>query len=252
MEFTLINCGLLITVGVLAGFINTLAGGGSNLTLPALMVLGLPADMANGTNRVAIFLQCVIAAFGFKKHDKLDDSDVKAVIWPAVAGALVGSLLAATFPDAYLKPALLGTMLTMTTIMVLAPGVVAPPAGTRAYSVKERPVANILLFFTGVYGGFVQAGVGFLLIGCIAGTLRYDLVRTNALKVVCNAVLTFVALVIFVMHEQVQWLPGLLLAVGTMLGAHFSVKVAIKASQSALKWFMFFMTLAACSAAMLS
>jgi uncharacterized membrane protein YfcA len=252
MDFSVLNCVVLIVVGVLAGFINTLAGGGSNLTLPALMMMGLPADIANGTNRVAIFLQCLTAAFGFKRHNKLDNTDARAVVWPVIIGALMGALLAATFPNAYLKPVLLGTMLTMTTIMLLAPSIIAPPLGTKAYSVKDKPLSNVFLFLSGIYGGFVQAGVGFLLIACIAGTLRYDLVRTNALKMVCNATLTFVALVVFVIYGQVQWLPGLVLAIGTMLGAHFSVKIAIKASQAALKWFVFVMTLAVCAAAMLS
>ena len=90
-----------------------------------------------------------------------------------------------------------------------------------------------------------------MLIAAIAGSLRYDLVRTNALKMLCTIGFTLVALSVFIVRGQVQWVPGLVLACGTMLGAHYSVKLAIKVSQKALKWFLFIMTLFACGAAML-
>jgi len=250
MEFSLLSAVVLVAVGVVAGFINTLAGGGSNLTLPALMVMGLPPEVANGTNRIAICLQCITGALGFRRQGKLDSNDAQAVTIPAILGALVGALLASYFPSAYLKPALLGAMLLMALVMLVAPQVIIPTEGERAYKVSERPVANLVLFMTGLYGGFVQAGVGFLLIVALAGTLRYDLVRTNALKLVCNTGITFVALAVFVFRDQVQWMPGLILAVGTMAGAHLGVNAAIKASPKALKWFVFLMTLAACGAAL--
>jgi len=252
MEFTLFGALVLIAVGIVAGFINILAGGGSNLTLPALMVLGLPPEVANGTNRIAICLQCIAGALGFQHHGKLESGDAQAVTIPVILGALIGSLLASYFPSAYLKPALLGTMLLMAFMILVAPQVIIPEVGERSHKVSERPIANVLLFATGVYGGFVQAGVGFLLIAALAGTLRYDLVRSNALKLVCNLAITVIALVVFVFRDQVQWLPGLILAVGTMVGAYLGVKVAIKASAIALKWFVFLMTLVACGAALFS
>ncbi len=252
MAVSLEFAALLIVTGFVAGIINTLAGGGSNLTLPALMVMGMPADVANATNRVGVFLQNLVAMLGFRRHRKLPTGDLPGVVGPTLIGGVIGAVAAAYAPNAILKPLLLGTMLTLTVVMLVRPGVVSPPPGTVPYRVGERRSARWWLLVAGIYGGFVQAGVGFILITAIAGSLRYDLVRTNALKVVCLVGVTALALALFIYRGQVLWLPGLILASGTMLGAHVAVKMTINAKASTLKWFLFVMTLCGCVAALLN
>lgn len=242
---------ILVITGLIAGVINTLAGGGSNLTVPALMMMGMPADVANATNRLGVGLQCVVGVRGFKRHDKLDLSDAIPIVGMTLGGGLVGALAASYLPNTYLKPVLLGAMVTMALIILIKPSVVMAEEGEPIQRLSNRPQAKWILFVAGIYGGFVQAGVGFMLIAAIAGSLRYDLVRTNALKMLCTIGFTFVALAVFIVRGQVQWLPGLVLACGTMIGAHYAVKMAIKVSQKTLKWFLFVMTLFACGAAML-
>ncbi len=243
---------LLVVTGVLAGFINTLAGGGSNLTIPALMVLGMPADIANATNRVGVVMQGVVATRGFSKHGVLEMSDAKYILLITLAGGIVGALIASFMPNLYLKPVLLGSMILMALIILIRPSTVMPPPGTPVLKARETPQSWLGLFVAGLYGGFVQAGVGFMLIAAIAGTLRYDLVRTNALKMLCTLIFTAAALAIFVLRDQVVWIPGIMLAIGCMVGAHYSVRVAINVSQKALKQFLFLMTLVACGAAYFS
>lgn len=243
---------VLVITGVIAGVINTLAGGGSNLTVPALMMMGMPADVANATNRLGVGLQCVVGVRGFKRHDKLDMTDALPIVAMTLGGGLVGALAASYLPNTYLKPVLLGAMVTMALIILIRPAMVLPEESEPIRLLSERPQAKWVLFIAGIYGGFVQAGVGFILIAAIAGSLRYDLVRTNALKMLCTIGFTFVALSVFIVRGQVEWAPGLVLACGTMLGAHYSVKLAIKVSQKALRWFLFVMTLFACGAAMLT
>lgn len=245
MEITLASIALLAGTGFLAGGINTVAGGGSNLTLPALMMLGLPADVANGTNRVAVLMQCIVGVRGYDKHQTLDRPAIKAILLPTVIGGVVGALAAALMPNLYLKPILLITILTMSLVILLRPNVIAPEPGTPTRSPSDNPIAWWSLFGAGVYGGFVQAGVGFILLGALAGGLRYDLVRANALKMTCALAFTAVAFVVFVAFGQVRWIPGLIVACGSMTGAHLAVKVAVKASQNSIKWFLFLMTLCA-------
>jgi len=251
MDITLAHAFLLLATGLVAGVINTLAGGGSNLTLPALMVMGMPADIANATNRVGVVLQTLVAARGFKKHDKLPVDDIGPVLLPTLVGGAVGAVAASFAPEGILKPLLLGAMVTMTVVMLVKPTLVSPPAGTAPFKVKDRPAAWWWLLVAGFYGGFVQAGVGFILIAALAGTLRYDLVRTNALKVVCTLAFTVIALVVFIVRDQVLWLPGLVLACGTMAGAQIAVKFAIRAKAETLKWFLFIMTICGSAAALL-
>ncbi|WP_432452298.1 MULTISPECIES: sulfite exporter TauE/SafE family protein [unclassified Agarivorans] len=250
IDFTIWHGLLLLGVGLVAGVINTLAGGGSNLTLPALMVMGMPAEIANATNRVGIFLQCLTGALGFKKHGQLDIEDVVPILWPTMVGGLFGAVAASYAPSWIIKYLLLGAMLTMAGLILIKPSVVAAEPGTQAKKVRQTPAAKWSLALSGFYGGFVQAGVGFILVAALAGSLRYDLVRANALKLVCTLAFTSIALVIFIVRDQVLWLPGSVLAVGYIIGAHYAVKFAIKAAPTTLKWFLFVMTLVGCIAAL--
>jgi uncharacterized membrane protein YfcA len=251
MEYDLVLLIVLALMGLVAGWINTLAGGGSNLTLPMLMVLGLPPDVANGTNRVGVFLQGVVAVRGFHKYGRLDTQSIWPILVPNLIGGAIGAMAAALMPNVALKPLLLGTVLTMSFIILIRPGFIAPADGTPVRSVTENKAAWWGLFLAGVYGGFVQAGVGFILLAALAGGLRYDLLRANALKMVCTLSFTFVSLGVFLWFDQIVWIPGLVLAFGTMLGSYLSVKFAISAQQSTIKWFLFAMTLVSCLAAIL-
>lgn len=251
MEVTLYSVLLLSLTGFLAGGINTVAGGGSNLTLPALMILGLPADVANGTNRIAVTAQCLVGLAGYDRHETLDRPAVLPVLIPTIIGGIFGAIAAALMPNLFLKPILLGMILLMALLILVRPEVIAPPPGTKNLSPSESRGAWWSLFGAGVYGGFVQAGVGFILLAALAGGLRYDLLRANALKTACALAFTSVALIIFIIFDQVWWVPGLIVAAGSMTGAHFAVKVAVRASQKSIKWFLFLMTLCAVVAGLL-
>ena len=250
MDYSLLQLVILLVLGYLAGIINVLAGGGSNLTLPALMILGMPADIANATNRVGIFLQGAWAVKAFHGHGALPLHDIRDIFIPLTIGGILGALAASYAPVTYLKPVLLFTMISMSLIILIKPSVVMPEPGTVPRLVKNSPSAWLTLFVSGFYGSFIQAGVGFVLIMALAGTLRYDLLRTNALKLVCTLGFTAIALAIFILRDQVNWIPGLILASTMMLGAHHGVKFAIKARASHLKWFLFIMTLCGSAAAL--
>src|SRR5690606_23323620 len=163
MDYDITLLIILSVVGFLAGIINTIAGGGSNLTLPVLMLLGLPADVANGTNRVAVALQCVVGIRGFNSHGRLAVRAIAPILVPTLIGGAIGALAAAVIPPVALKPILLGTIITMSLLILLRPGFVTPPTGTPVLSVNESRTAWWSLFVAGIYGGFVQAGVGFIL-----------------------------------------------------------------------------------------
>lgn len=216
----------VIATGFVAGFINTLAGSGSLLTLPLLMFLGLPANMANGTNRIAILLQNVIGAGSFKKQQKLD---VKTGLWlgiPTILGSLAGAQIAVSFSDALMEKAI-GFVLILMFFVILA----RPKRWLRQeqeYHFEKISFPQIIIFFLiGVYGGFVQAGVGiFLLAGLVLG-IGADLIRANALKVFIILLYTPIALAVFMLNDQVNYTMGLILATGNMLGAFAGSRVAV-------------------------
>ncbi|MCG8670948.1 MAG: sulfite exporter TauE/SafE family protein [Pseudomonadales bacterium] len=250
LQLGLIELLALIISGIIAGFVNTLAGGGSIFTLPALMLLGMPADVANGTNRVGVFLQSVAAVRGFNQHGKLATQAIVPILVPTVIGSLAGSIVASYLPVDILKPVLIFTMIAMTLVIILKPSAI-PAEHEIPLSLTEKPAGIAWLFVAGLYGGFVQAGVGFILIAALAGVLRYDLVRANALKMVCTLVFGTVALAVFVVRDQVMWIPGLIMGVATIIGVQLSVKFAVNAQHATLKWILLGMSLIVCIAALL-
>ena len=249
LQFGWLELAALIVSGIIAGFVNTLAGGGSILTLPALMLLGMPADVANGTNRVGVLLQSIAGVRGFRRHGKLETPAIIPILVPTIVGSLIGSLVASYLPVSILKPLLIFTMIGMTLLIILRPGTL-PQENEAALSLKDSPGGIFWLFVAGLYGGFVQAGVGFILLAALAGALRYDLVRANALKMVCTLVFSVVALAVFVIRDQVLWIPGLIMGVATIIGVQLSVRFAITARQDTLKWILLSMSLVVCVAAL--
>ena len=244
----------LLVAGVVAGFINTIAGGGSLLTLPALVLVGLPVDVANGTNRVAVVLQSLAGAFRFQQEGVVEWATVRRVLVPTIGGAVLGAAVAAyVVPQAYLGPVLFGTMLTVALVMLLRPPVDpgAVEETDRAEPVEPHPLSPLGLFFAGVYGGFVQAGVGLVLLAVLTGLTRRSLLESNALKLVVVLVFTLFALGIFVAAGQVRWGHGLVLSGATVLGALLGVRFALKAGSRALRFIVLGCAAVACVAALL-
>jgi uncharacterized membrane protein YfcA len=221
---------VLALAGLVAGFVNTLAGAGSLLTLPALLMLGMPADVANATNRVGVFLAAAAGAKGFADGGKLDTPTVTAFSVP-----VLGAFVAVSIPEEIFRPVLLGMMMLVATTLVWKPNVVAPAEGTRPFTLRERPFAVPLLVFLGAYAAFLQAGMGIFTLLLISGVLRYDLLRANAIKTFLVLAITVVALVIFVWHGKVAWVSGLYLGVFQIIGARVGVKFSLKANQTTLK-----------------
>ena len=103
----------LVGTGLVAGFINTVAGGGSTLTLPLLMFLGLPANVANGTNRIAILLQNVVGVNTFRNKKVLNlTSDYKLAV-PAILGSILGAYFAVEIDEETLRKVITGLMVVM-------------------------------------------------------------------------------------------------------------------------------------------
>ena len=211
------------------------------VTVPELMLLGMPADHANGTNRLGLLQQSLTGIGGVSRSHMLDKGAVLPMVLPTISGAAVGALSTTWLHPEVLKPVLLGSMIAISVIMLILPEIPAPQAGVRVRSLRERPLGFLMLFGVGVYGGFVQAGVGFVLIAALAGGLRYDLVRTNALKVVCTALPSIASLAVFVSTNRVEWVSGRLLAIGMTAGAFLSVRFALNVDQRFIKWVLLLM-----------
>jgi len=217
---------VVFTVGILAGFINTLAGGGSLLTLPILIFMGLPTAVANGTNRIAIIAQCAFAVAGFKRkgvsHFKLS----LLFSLPGVLGAIIGAQIAVDISDILFKRVLAIIMLSVLGLILWNSRQRRTPAkrwqvsGSNPVSFgrKQLIVTMTVLFFFGIYGGFIQVGVGFIIIAALTTITGFNLVVTNSHKVFIAGFYTIFALIVFAFNGKVCWTIGLCLAAGMGLG----------------------------------
>ncbi len=218
---------VVIAAGFAAGFINVLAGSGSLITLPLLIFIGLPVNVANGTNRVAILLQNVVAAKSFGDKDILDLRGVFTLGTPAIIGSLIGAQIAVNLDKALMERVIGIIMVVMLFVILLRPK--RWLQGSQEKLEGWPTILQMALFFLiGIYGGFIQAGVGiFLLAGLVLG-IGYNLVRANAVKVGIILAFTIAALAVFIYNDQVNWIIGLVLAIGNMLGGWVATKVAVE------------------------
>ncbi len=217
---------LLIPAGFLAGIVNTIAGGGSFLTLPTLIFLcGLDPQVANGTNRVAILFSTVTASATFHKHGHIDRRLVARIALPTLLGVPVGALLAVRLPTETFQPVFGVIFLAMAVLLIFKPALLTD---SRPNPPKSFLAEFTLFFGIGIYVGFIQAGMGILLLLGISLFHSRKLVGANAVKNVIGFLLTFVALTVFIFYGKVDWLPGLIMALGNTLGGHVGAKLAIK------------------------
>ena len=208
---------VIFTAGILAGFINTLAGGGSLLTLPILIFLGLPTAVANGTNRIAIVAQCAFAVAGFKKKGVSSFKLSLLLSTPAIIGAIIGAYFAVDISDVLFRRVLAVIMLLVLGLILWNP---RQDSSGNSNSLGRRQLitAMTVFFFIGIYGGFIQVGVGFIIIAALTTITKFNLVVTNSHKVFIAGIYTIFALIVFAFNGKVCWKIGLCLAAGMGLG----------------------------------
>lgn len=228
---------LLSVLGIVAGTLNVLAGGGSLLTLPVMVFLGLDGAVANGTNRVAILAQNVTAVGGFRSLGfsdmKLSFSLALAALPGGISGALLGTMVRGELFNRVLGAVLIGVLLLMAVQHWRKMKNGAPASGetketmNTGLSRRQLILGHLAMVGVGFYGGFIQAGVGFLLMAALHRVLGLDLVRVNMHKVFIVGFFTLAALIVFAARGQVLWIPGLALAVGNSIGGWIGSQLSV-------------------------
>ncbi len=241
---TLVDFGwyvLLIIAGFAAGMVNAIAGGGSFLTLPALMLFGLDPKLANGTNRLAVLFSSASAVATFKKHGHLDKRLAFRVGVPTLIGVPLGSLLAVHLSaDAF--GGVFGVLfLVMAGIILWDPKrLTGEKTGKEMSMWKLSPVFVLI----GFYVGFMQAGMGILLLVAMSWLNSGDLISSNAVKNGVGFVVTLAATIVFIASGMVAWLPGLLMAVGNVIGGVVGARLALEKGNRLVLGFLVFVMVA--------
>lgn len=231
---------LLVVVGFIAGFINTVAGGGALLTLPTLIFLGLPPGIANGTNRVAVVIQTALATAGFKSKGVSTAPFNIYLGISALFGAIIGAQIAVDIKGETFNRILAGVMLTVILIIIFKPKMSLTKMEERLTG-KFLWLGIIAFFFFGMYGGFINAGLGFIITLFLHYVHQMSFVRANATKVTVVLIYTISALVVFVINDKVNWTMGLILAIGNGSGAWLASRVSVNKGDRFIKIFLVIM-----------
>jgi len=222
---------ILFGVGLIAGFINVNAGGGSSLTLPVLIFLGLDSALANGTNRVSLIIQNLTAVQSFKKEEYHQfNTSLKLALF-TLPGAITGAFLAVKIDDILFQK-ILGVVMI---------GIIISMLFNKKNSKTNKNglitwIGYLSMFGIGFYGGFIQVGVGFLLMASLNYLMKFDLVVTNMHKVFIVFIYTIPAVMIFALTDNINWLFGLSLGIGSALGGWWGAKFSIKKGEKFIKY----------------
>ncbi len=226
---------LLFSVGTLTGFINVMAGGGSTLILPLLIFFGLDASVANGTNRIGLFSQNLFGILSFKKENVSQFRLSLKMALFTLPGAIIGAVYATKISDETFQK-MLGIIMIGIVLTMMVPS-------SKKY-VNEKILGKVpwliypAMFALGFYGGFIQVGIGFLLMIALHRILKMNMLYVNFHKVFIVMFYTIPAIVVFAVTGNIDWIYGLSLGAGTGLGAWWSAKVAVRKGEKIIKIFL--------------
>lgn len=219
-------------VGLFAGIVNTLAGGGSLITLPLLIFMGLTPSEANGTNRIAIWVQCVSAVTGFRQKGVSNFKVCILLSIPATIGAILGAQFSVELPDEIFKKIIAVVMLLVVGLIVFKP---KSKPQDETQKTPNYWLAGLVFFGIGFYGGFIQAGVGYLLMFGLTSICRLNLVSTAAAKVFIVAAYTSFAVLVFIMNGLINWQFAIALSIGNGIGGYLGSSLAVKRGENLIR-----------------
>ena len=224
----------LMLIGVIAGFVNVMAGGGSLLSVHVMVFMGMPGPVANGTNRIAILAQNLAATINFFKKGLADfrlSLTLSLCTLPgAVAGAYAGTRLEGIWFNRILALIMIGVMVLMT---------FREPSGKEAPGTGDKPrnllAGHMMMVLVGCYGGFIQLGVGFIIMAVLNRVMGLNLVLVNMHKTFIIMNYTLVALAVFAFRVDILWLLGICLALGNAIGGWLGASYTIRKGEHAIK-----------------
>lgn len=227
---TLLDVVLLLVGGLAAGVVNTMAGGGSLLTVPLLVLAGVPGNVANGSNRVGILTSTMTAAVAFRRLGHSGWSKVVPVLVPVAVGAVIGAVLVGQLTDEAFER-VFGVLMVPILLVSLRPPRVTISSSDSAWS---GPVATIVFLGIGIYGGAFQAGIGLLLVLALSRS-GLDLIVANSIKVLVVLVVTVMALPVFLIGGSIDWGPALVLAAGYAAGGSVGARVTVTGGEKVIR-----------------
>ena len=222
---------LLLGGGFLAGIVNAMAGGGSVLTVPLLVVAGVEGNAANGSNRVGVLASSVSSAIEFARNGVGGRERLIDVVPPVMLGVVAGVTLVGSISDEAFERSFAVLMVPVLLLTFLRPGVGDPVAPVQRW---KRPTTWVVFAAIGLYGGAFQAGVGLLLVAALTRS-GLDLIEANFVKVAVISIYTSLAIPVFMWRGEVEWGPALVLAVALGVGSAVGARTAVEGGERVIR-----------------
>ncbi len=226
--------GMFLLIGIVVGFVNVMVGGGSLLSIPVMLFMGVPGPVANGTNRIGILAQMVTAVATFFRKGYSDFKLSLTLALAALPGAVIGA-----YSGTHLEGVWFNRVVAAIMIIVMLSMIIKREGAAHAQVSSEKPkrllLAHALMLILGFYGGFIQIGAGLLLMPLLQKTLGLDLVSVNMHKAFIVGTYTIAALIVFAWRVEIFWVLGISLAIGHSIGAWLSAQVQVSKGEGVVK-----------------
>lgn len=224
---------LLFLVGVVASFLNSLSGGGSTISLPILIYLGIPPLLANGTNRVAVLAGNVGSVLSLRKAGFLERGIFRQLALPVLLGAVLGAYFAVQMTDTVFRVLLACALVFVVVASNLKSSVLSGAPVPQPF--RAGWGAWFAFFGVGFYGGLIQVGVGFILIFALTRFTGLDLIRVNALKGLVAMLFIFTSTIVFVNAGLISWPAAIAQSVGGLLGGWLGGRFQIRRGETLIR-----------------
>ncbi len=234
IDYTFLNITILIISGLFSGIINAIGGGGSLLALPMLMFTGLPASIANGTNRICIFLEDIASLLGYSKKRRTNIKKSYQILWPILIGCIFGAFSASFVFEGdsgeIIMNILLLALIVLTIISIIRKRTRWSTNLLNSLNHKPNLSDYIILIIIGFYGGFIQAGFTYLVLMVLVARFGCSLIYSDIVKIFVNVLITPIALIVFLLKGQVDIVAGLILGIGSIFGGYIGAKLVTRLS----------------------
>lgn len=223
---------LLLVAGVLSGFINTLAGGGTTVSLSALLLLGLPPHISNATNRVGSLVGSITRIIVFQRSGAIDWRGGLYLVLPTAFGSLTGAFAADRVSNRFLDEMIVITVIITFLLLLIGVRRFLQPRAGGAIRIGWRQI--LIFYLIGVWVGFLLLGAGSYFLIALVLFVGYDLIKANPVKAVLIFGADAASLLLFASQGQVDPAAGLILSAGNCGGAWVAARMALQ--ERARRW----------------
>jgi len=238
---TVLKVLFLLLAGSAAGVMNAVAGGGTLITFPTLVFIGVPAVVANATNTVAVTIGIFASLWSYRRELASQEKWAWRFAPPSLVGGLLGAILLLHTSEGHFRQIIPYLILFATVLFTIQPAVsrrlqIETQAAQQSH--YGLSAAIVFQFFVGVYGGYFGAGIGILMLAVLGILGHSNIHEMNSLRVLLGVLINVVASIYFIANGRIVWIDVLLIAAGAVVGGYFGPILGRKAGAAAVRGFI--------------